>query len=496
VLLIDVHDEVVIENWRQLKEIVGDLPVIAIGEQSVAGATVWVKRSQIATKLLDTLDTLQDSSVQQNSQSTASTPDTTPDTMVQKSEFEGSRPENSTPASTAPSFASPGASSTANSSAPNTEATPSTDSANVSASATAPSGQSDSGNGVLFVAPETKPLPENSKPVEEKKKRILPYAFGNKAKKKESVQDVSADSPKRSDDAKPSDAKLSDATPLGAKTSDAKPSDDASPSAQAKSTEAEKQLNEAKNELKRDNNAEKPVVSEKERLDNELSSVIRQIRESTARGEGGVVVDNAAPDAPAESLSVDPAKATQPAIPPAAEKKTPLPGTPLPDLRNVASGQNALAGSQQQSAAREAGSWPRNIVTPENSKHKSRFLIVDDSSYVWTQLRICLENCPADLDFVSTAEDGVEEVKKRPYDLVFMDVMLPGMNGYDACKQIKKDKQSKHVPVIMLTGRSAPANKLKGVLSGCNYYMTKPVAEAEVRAVVDRFFTRVMKKSA
>jgi len=467
VLLIDVHDEVVIENWRQLKEIVGDLPVIAIGEQSVAGATVWVKRSQIATKLLDTLDTLLESDASQDAQSPTSTQGALSDTTVAKAEPGESGANNPAAASTASSLASTGAPSGSASSAPVTESapssTPSTESANAGSSTPAPSGQSDSGNGVLFVAPETKSLSENSTPAGEKKKRILPYAFGNKARKKEPETSVSTDSLKRSDDTKPSSAQPS---------------------------------SEAKDELKRDNNAEKPVVSEKERLDNELSSVIRQIRESSARGEGGVVVDNAAPDTPAENLSVDPAKATKPAPQPSADNKALPPGTPLPDLRNTASGQTGLAGTQQQPAAREAGSWPKNIVAPENSKHKSRFLIVDDSSYVWTQLRICLENCPADLDFVSTAEDGVEEVKKRPYDLVFMDVMLPGMNGYDACKQIKKDKQSKHVPVIMLTGRSAPANKLKGVLSGCNYYMTKPVAEAEVRAVVDRFFTRVMKKSA
>jgi len=448
VLLIDVHDEVVIENWRQLKEIVGDLPVIAIGEQSVAGATVWVKRSQIATSLLDTMDKLLIPEQQESTAQDLSKPDTNSQT-AQSSQSEAAEP-SATESDSSSTDDQRGRTSWFR---PSGRSAPSTDASEKTATVSTDSTEPESGKNVLFVTPDPATRLEGLASVAPKRSRTLPYAFGQKPDQKSSA---SAD-----------------------KHSEAKGSGDAT-----------QQLNEAKDELKQDNAA----VSEKERLDNELNSVIKQIREKSARGEGGVVVDNEAPGLQSDNSFADPAKTAL--SPDPVTGGTPAPQGASTILTDAAPGKAVFGPRQQQSQANPTGAWPRSIVSPEESQHKNRFLIVDDSSYVWTQLRICLEKTPADLDFVSTAEDSLEEVKKRPYDLVFMDVMLPGMNGYDACKKIKKDKQSKHIPVIMLTGRSAPANKLKGVLSGCNYYMTKPVAEAEVQAVVDRFFTRVLKKSA
>ncbi len=403
VLLIDVHDQVVIENWQQLKEIVGDLPVIAIGEESVAGATTWVKRSQLATKLLDAMDSV-----------------LLPD-QEQSAPPQEAKPSSATSAEVASDTTKP-----ANVDGPESQTAP----------------------GVLMVTAPAQVQPSG-------------------------LASVSTPEPRSSE---PTTSTLEQAKAPATDLSTAAP---AAPS--------------------HDDDVD-PQNKSKEALDGELRSAIAQIREGSLSGGAGAIVDNQEPELPiagnTDSTATGPVSFDRQTDAPAPQSLSVDKATTALNAPAVFKPSSDPANAQGTTPGQDGSQWPKSIVSEENSKHKNRFLIVDDSPYVWTQLRICLESYAVDLDFVSAAEDGLEEVRKRDYDLVFMDVMLPKMNGYDACKQIKKNRASKHVPVIMLTGRSAPANKLKGVLSGCNYYLTKPVSEAEVKAVVDRFYTKVMKKSA
>lgn len=138
----------------------------------------------------------------------------------------------------------------------------------------------------------------------------------------------------------------------------------------------------------------------------------------------------------------------------------------------------------------------KRIVSDAQAKHDLKILVVDDSVTVWAQMKMSLDNVAADVDFIQTAEGGIELSKTRDYALIFMDVVLPGMDGYSACKIIKTDNVTKDTPVVMMTSKSAPANKVRGVLSGCSYYLTKPVDPAEVKAVLDRFMPATKKSGA
>jgi two-component system, cell cycle response regulator len=70
----------------------------------------------------------------------------------------------------------------------------------------------------------------------------------------------------------------------------------------------------------------------------------------------------------------------------------------------------------------------------------------------------------------------------RSVDLVFLDVMLPGADGYQICKTIKKNKLKQRIPVVMLTSKSSPFDRVRGSLAGCDSYLTKPV---ELRKLFD-----------
>ena len=90
----------------------------------------------------------------------------------------------------------------------------------------------------------------------------------------------------------------------------------------------------------------------------------------------------------------------------------------------------------------------------------------------------------AGVDVAESGEEAVLKIAKNKYDLVFMDVMMTGMDGYQACRQIKSMVSTK---VIMLTSKSSTINRVKAKISGCDGYLTKPPKDQELAQVVRRY---------
>ncbi|MCH8328706.1 MAG: response regulator [Candidatus Marinimicrobia bacterium] len=93
-------------------------------------------------------------------------------------------------------------------------------------------------------------------------------------------------------------------------------------------------------------------------------------------------------------------------------------------------------------------------ATPVKDAMSKSILIIEDDEYFSSIMKIHLEKQRWNVHIAPTAEAGLEEMGKNPPALVLMDVMLPGMDGFDACLKIKTDPQLKQIPVIMLTGKS------------------------------------------
>jgi twitching motility two-component system response regulator PilG len=102
-------------------------------------------------------------------------------------------------------------------------------------------------------------------------------------------------------------------------------------------------------------------------------------------------------------------------------------------------------------------------------------LVVDDSSTMRRLMDITLSQLDMQVEFADCAQDALTLLKSRRYDLVFLDVVLPDMDGYRVCKIIKGDKLTKLTPVIMLTSRDTTFDKVRGKMSGANTYLTKPL---------------------
>lgn len=104
-----------------------------------------------------------------------------------------------------------------------------------------------------------------------------------------------------------------------------------------------------------------------------------------------------------------------------------------------------------------------------------KVLIVDDSATQTHVLRTMLEKVGVDVYSASSGEDGLREAQHLRPDLVLMDVVMPGMNGFQATRKLRKDERTKHIPVIMVTTKGQETDKEWGLRQGANDYLVKPV---------------------
>ena len=104
-------------------------------------------------------------------------------------------------------------------------------------------------------------------------------------------------------------------------------------------------------------------------------------------------------------------------------------------------------------------------------------LVVDDSFPVRKYMEHKLGELaefPINLSFASNGEEAIQKAARHDYDLIFLDVMMEGVDGYKVCKQVKADNGAY---VVMLTSKKSPFDKVRGTMSGCDAYITKPPAD-------------------
>ena len=113
-----------------------------------------------------------------------------------------------------------------------------------------------------------------------------------------------------------------------------------------------------------------------------------------------------------------------------------------------------------------------------------KILVVDDSP---TDRQFMLETLAKKGYQVVTAENGEDAIAKAKSelpDLILMDVVMPGLNGYQATRQITRDDATKHIPVIMCTSKGADTDKIWGLRQGANDYLVKPIDAGQLLAKI------------
>lgn len=124
-------------------------------------------------------------------------------------------------------------------------------------------------------------------------------------------------------------------------------------------------------------------------------------------------------------------------------------------------------------------SQPSNLAPAPTS-----VLVVDDSASVRGHLSSVLGGWGYAVTVADSGEAGIKAIGESDYSCVLMDVVMPGIDGYAACHRIKAMPNRASTPIIMLTSKSSPFDKIRGKIAGCDAYLTKPVVKAHLMEVL------------
>ena len=112
--------------------------------------------------------------------------------------------------------------------------------------------------------------------------------------------------------------------------------------------------------------------------------------------------------------------------------------------------------------------------------HRPRVLIVDDDPLIRGVVRAVLEDASYDLDEAADGEEALRVALKHPPDVVLLDVMMPGLNGFEVAAALKEDRRLKEAVVVMLTAKGSPEDRRRGMEAGADAYFTKPFSPLEL----------------
>ena len=110
----------------------------------------------------------------------------------------------------------------------------------------------------------------------------------------------------------------------------------------------------------------------------------------------------------------------------------------------------------------------------------ARILIVDDSPTEIHVLKTMLEKNGFETLSAESGEEGIEKARAEKPDMVLMDVVMPGLNGFQATRQLTKDAETQDIPVVIVTTKDQETDRVWGLRQGAKDYLTKPVTEGEL----------------
>lgn len=117
-----------------------------------------------------------------------------------------------------------------------------------------------------------------------------------------------------------------------------------------------------------------------------------------------------------------------------------------------------------------------------------KILIVEDEQLLADSLKVLLESHGFQVDAVYDGATGADYAQLGIYDLLILDVMMPGMDGYQLAREVRRTHNT--VPILMLTARSDILDRVEGLNSGADYYLTKPFDTRELLACVNALLRR------
>jgi|SRR5690625_24810 len=116
----------------------------------------------------------------------------------------------------------------------------------------------------------------------------------------------------------------------------------------------------------------------------------------------------------------------------------------------------------------------------------AHILIIDDSPADVRVFTTLLEREGHTVSSVGNAEDGIEHVRRKRPDAVIMDVIMPGMNGFQATRTLSRDPDTREVPILIITTKSMETDRVWGLRQGARDFITKPISEKDFLARIGK----------
>jgi DNA-binding response OmpR family regulator len=132
-------------------------------------------------------------------------------------------------------------------------------------------------------------------------------------------------------------------------------------------------------------------------------------------------------------------------------------------------------------------------TTSGHQPGRRRILVIEDEPDLARGLRDALEFEQFDVSTCARGREGIKQLRDHGTDLVILDLMLPDVNGFTVCEEIRKSHPV--VPIIMLTARSQETDKIRGLAAGADDYVTKPFSIGELVARIGAIFRRLYRTS-
>ena len=109
-----------------------------------------------------------------------------------------------------------------------------------------------------------------------------------------------------------------------------------------------------------------------------------------------------------------------------------------------------------------------------------KVLVVDDSPAQLANIKGIVADAGYAVATASSGKEAIDKVKADKPDLIFMDIIMPEMDGYEACRQLTNDADTKHIPVVFVTSKNQKADRLWAQMQGGKAYITKPYSADEI----------------
>ena len=114
------------------------------------------------------------------------------------------------------------------------------------------------------------------------------------------------------------------------------------------------------------------------------------------------------------------------------------------------------------------------------TNNAKRVLVVDDEPNIVTSIEFLMKRAGFSVDIARDGNQALAALEGLPPDVILLDVMMPGLDGYEVCQQIRQDARYAHTKIVMLTARGRERERQMGIDAGADAYVTKPFSTRDL----------------